>query len=216
MYKLLDGYCGEGGTGHGFSLAGFDVTGADIKYQKNYPFPMAVVDVLNIPIEYARRFDAISVGPPCQAYSQLRYLTGRKYPRLIALTREWLEEVGKPYVMENVVGAWLELKRPQGLCGLMFGLGTYRHRLFETNWPLKVPEHPDHALPVNRVGRVPTLGHSLSVVGNLSDTALAREVMQMPWASRRGLTQAIPPAYTKFIGDQLRSYLDAEAQERSC
>lgn len=207
-YRLLDGYCGEGGSGHGFSLAGFDVIGADIQYQPNYPFPMTVVDFLNLPIEYGRRFDAISVGPPCQDYSPLRHLTGKSYPRLINLTREWLEEVGRPYVMENVVGAWQELRRPSGLCGLMFGLSTYRHRLFETNWPLTVPPHPDHKK--RRTGRNPTFNHSISIIGHTSDTALAREVMQMPWASRYGLTQAIPPPYTKFIGDQLRSYLDAQ------
>jgi DNA (cytosine-5)-methyltransferase 1 len=205
--RLLDMYCGEGGTGHGFALAGFEVVGVDIRYQPNYPFPMAVADCVTLPVEYLQRFDAVSAGPPCQDYSPLRHLSGKRYPRLIDVTRKLLEASGKPYVIENVVGAWPELRNPVGLCGLMFGLGTYRHRLFETNWRFSAPEHPDHKEPVNRAGRAPTLGHSLSVVGNLSDTATARRVMQMPWASRRGLTQAIPPAYTEYIGKQLREQL---------
>jgi DNA (cytosine-5)-methyltransferase 1 len=208
MYKLLDGYCGEGGTGFGFYLAGFEVVGADHRRMKQYPFPMTLVDVLNLPIEYAQRFDAISVGPPCQDYSPMRHLTGKRYPRLIALTREWLKEVDRPYVMENVVGAWSELENPQGLCGAMFGLGTFRHRLFETNWPLKVPQHQPHNGRSGIAGRATALGHSISVIGNITDTNVAREVMQMPWATRRGLTQAIPPAYTHYIGNQLREYLD--------
>lgn len=212
-YRLLDGFCCEGGSSHGYALAGFEVVGVDIKYQKRYPFPMTVIDFLDLPDKYLRRFDAIAASPPCQGWSPLRYLTGLDYPRLIQLTRERLKESGRPYVIENVVGAWQELRNPQGLCGAMFGLGTYRHRLFETNWPLKVPDHPDHKQPSVKAGRLPTLGHSLQVVGNLSNVGLAREVMQMPWASRRGLTQAVPPAYTHYIGLQLRSYLDGKQSE---
>jgi DNA (cytosine-5)-methyltransferase 1 len=124
---------------------------------------------------------------------------------VIAPTRDMLQATGKPYVIENVPGA--PLRDPVLLCGAMFGLRTYRHRLFEANWPLRAPEHPSHTAPQAKMGRPVGPGEFGQFIGNYSGAALAREVMGMPWANRDGIREAIPPAYTEHAGRQLLEHL---------
>ena len=112
-----------------------------------------------------------------------------------------MDKTGLPYVSENVEGA--PLLNPVMLCGTMFGLETYRHRLFEMNWPLAQPLHGEHSIPQTKMGRPPKDGEFMQIVGNFSGVDRGREVMGMPWANRDGLREAIPPAYTKFIGERL-------------
>jgi DNA (cytosine-5)-methyltransferase 1 len=120
---------------------------------------------------------------------------------------------GLPYVIENVVGACDELRDPVMLCGTMFGLRLYRHRLFETNWPLTPPLHGEHYLRQVKMGRRPGPQDILQPVGNFTDVESAREAMEMPWANRDGLREAIPPAYTKFIGERLLEHIGAHLEE---
>jgi hypothetical protein len=145
-------------------------------------------------------FDAIHASPPCQAYSKAQRLRDNDHDRLIAALRQELEKLGKPYVIENVEGARGELRDPVMLCGTMFGLRLYRHRLFETNWPLTAPLHGQHYLRQVKMGRKPGPQDILQPVGNFTGVDAAREAMGMPWASRDGLREAIPPAYTEYIG----------------
>ncbi len=98
------------------------------------------------------------------------------------------------------------------LCGTSFGLPMRRHRWFWSNILLfGLP--CDHASQPDLVG---VYGHSDGAheAGfkhpgkrrgpRQATTIEAREVMGMPWATRRiGLTNAIPPVYTSFIGEQL-------------
>ena len=106
-------------------------------------------------------------------------------------------EAGCPYVIENVVGA--PLINPILLCGAMFGLETYRHRLFETNFEIQAPPHPKHSVPLTKMGRPPKTGEFMHIVGNFSGVKRAREIMGMPWASRNGLREAIPPIFAEYI-----------------
>lgn len=183
----------------GLYLAGFDVVGVDVKRFDRYPFPFFQADALEFVDLFGHYFDFIWASPPCQAHSETQKLQGNDHPDLIEPLRPLLEATGKPYVIENVEGA--PLRDPVTLCGAMFdGLRTYRHRLFETNWPLRQPPHPAHEAPQNKMGRPPKDGEFMHVVGNFSGADAGREAMGMPWATRDGLREAIPPAYSEYIG----------------
>lgn len=110
--KLLDFYCGAGGTAMGYSKAGFSVYGIDNKPQPNYPFPFLQMDALealdtllsgegltfsNGETLYLADFDALHASPPCQhatfIANQWRK-AGYKYPELIEPTRKRLKDTG--------------------------------------------------------------------------------------------------------------------------
>lgn len=207
--KLLDLFCCQGGASKGYADAGFEVVGVDIRYQQHYPYEFHQNDALAFLWSHGRLFDAAHASPPCQAHSNAQKIMGNTHPDLIAPTREALREWGKPFVIENVPGA--PLIDPVELCGAMFGLETYRHRLFETNWKLTAPAHPEHVARTTKMGRPPRDGEYMHVVGNFSGVDRAREVMGMPWANRDGLREAIPPTYTEFIGRQLMDALAVTA-----
>lgn len=220
---MLDLFCCEGGAATGYAAAGFDVYGVDIVPQHRYPYPWVKADALLIlktlldlrGVQYVKGnrmrhlwlsdIAAIHASPPCQAHTTAQKIRGNEHPDLIEEVRELIEETGKPYVIENVPGA--PLRDPVELCGAMFGLETYRHRLFETNWGLTAPEHPVHVARTTKMGRPPKPGEFMHVVGNFSGVERGREVMGMPWASRDGLREAIPPAYTYWIGKQVMEVL---------
>jgi len=212
---LLDLYCCQGGSSVGYDHAGFRVVGVDIDPQPRYPFQRIQDDALNVLRWLVTHpgwgmFTAVHASPPCQRYSDTQRIQDRKHPDLIAETRELLEQTGLPYVIENVEGARSELRDPVMLCGAMFGLRTYRHRLFETNFPLEAPEHPEHIVPQAKMGRPVRDGEFIQCVGNFSNVPLGREAMQMPWATREGLREAIPPPYTEHVG----GFLMAEVRRR--
>jgi DNA (cytosine-5)-methyltransferase 1 len=157
-------------------------------------------------------FDAIHASPPCQAKTRAQRIQGNDHPRLIRSTRKLLQETGLPYVIENVVSDDPEndpepLIDPMVLCGAMFGIETYRHREFETSFPVVAPAHPEHVVRTTKMGRPPVMGEYMHIVGNFSGTPRARGIMRMGWASRDGLREAIPPVYTEWIGRQLLASL---------
>nr|WP_233290056.1 SAM-dependent methyltransferase [Kitasatospora sp. MBT66] len=182
----------------GYSLAGFDVTGVDNKNQPRYPFTFLQGDAMTYLAKHGQEYDLIHASPPCQKYSHAQRIRNNKHPDYINPLRELLIATGKPYVIENVVGA--PLNDPLELCGSMFKLRTYRHRIFETNFPVSAMHHPRHMAPITKMGRVVQPGEYMHIVGNFIGADLAREIMGMPWASRAGLREAIPPAYTAYIG----------------
>lgn len=183
----------------GYYRAGFDVTGIDIKPQKNYPFTFIQADAMTFPLD---GFDAVHASPPCQAYTAMKVWSTKEHPDLVDAVRERLEASGLPYVIENVPGA--PLNNPIVLCGVMFDLMVYRHRLFETNKPLHPHPHPHpHKARPIKAGRPVREGEIITVVGNFSDVKYARKAMGIDWMTRNELSQAIPPAYTEFIGKQL-------------
>lgn len=207
--RLLDLFCCQGGAAKGYADAGFDVVGVDIAPQPRYPYPFHQRDAIEFARIHGSHFDVVHSSPPCQAHTNAQKLMGNDHPDLIAPTREVLIGLGKPFVIENVPGA--PLIDPVELCGAMFGLETYRHRLFETNWCLTPPAHPEHVARTTKMGRPPRSGEFMHVVGNFSGVDRARGVMGMPWANRDGLREAIPPAYTEFIGRQLMDVLAVTA-----
>jgi DNA (cytosine-5)-methyltransferase 1 len=193
----------------GYHRAGFEVVGVDIAPQANYPFTFIQADALEFMMNgNSEPFDAIHASPPCQRYSAMsacRPGLADKYPDLVADTRRALDLTGLPTVIENVPGA--PLFDPVKLCGQMFGLELYRHRLFEIDrFTVEEPAHPAHVVPASRAAHW-TPGTIMSVSGHMAPIAHARRIMGIDWTTRAELAESIPPAYTEHIGRQLMTQL---------
>jgi DNA (cytosine-5)-methyltransferase 1 len=209
----------------GYHRAGFDeIVGVDNRSQPRYPFDFVKADALEYVAEHGHEYDAIHASPPCQGYSIMRnlpWLKDKEYPLLIDPVRELLEQTGKSWVIENVMGAHL----PAGwLCGAMFGMPIYRHRYFETSWFWMQPGHPKHQGVIQSGRKLGNQGNDMvvglddpkrrGIKGGTSwpqhagaNWKQAAVVMNIDWMKREELTQAIPPAYTEYIGHALMRHL---------
>ncbi len=211
--RLLDLFCGAGGAAMGYSRAGFDVVGVDIKPQPHYPFEFHQADALEFLAEHGREFDAIHASPPCQGYIQRNKNLRTKHPKLIEPVRVLLQEAGRPYVIENVEGA--PLINPVLLCGTMFGLRIRRHRLCECPSCLILSRPCYHwgTVAAGDFAAVYAFGGKGHRHGpGVRDPKSANgpewaEAMGIDWMSRDELTQAIPPTYTEYIGKALMGQL---------
>ena len=208
--RLLDLYCGAGGAAMGYWRAGFEIVGVDIQKQPNFPFKFIQADALTFPLD---GFDAIHASPPCQAYSMIGkriWKNSAAHPDLIEPTRARLQAAGVPFVIENVEGAPLE--NALMLCGTMFGLRIRKHRWFELGGfaidsvPKCTSKHEDVYNPWHGDGR------------KVRDFRIAQGTTWIPMnggASRKtgrtgDVSNAIPPAYTKWLGRRLRLSLEQE------
>jgi DNA (cytosine-5)-methyltransferase 1 len=210
---LLDLFCGAGGAARGYQLAGFHVTGVDINPQPNYCGDQFIQsDATTFPLE---GFDAYHGSPPCQDHSGLRHPLAGSHGTawMLAATRERFRALHSPWVLENVLGSGLaeqdDLLGTRGLllCGAMFGLPLYRHRLFETSFPVAPPHHPRHLIPASKAGHWKP-GTIISVAGNCAPIELARKAMgDVDWMTRDELAESIPPAFAEHIGDALLEHL---------
>lgn len=224
--RLLDLFCCAGGAGQGYADAGFDVIGVDILPRPRYPFEFRQADVLTLDLAWVRSFDAIHASPPCQAHTAMKSMHNAKdHLDLVPETRALLQSSGRPWIMENVVGAPLE--DPILLCGTMFGLGVddaelRRHRLFETSFQILF--HPEcqhgqrdvigvyggHIRNRRRVRTIGVYGEGVRDSRRKFDKGVpdfsieqGRQAMGIDWMTTAELSQAIPPAYTKFLGEHL-------------
>lgn len=196
----------------GLHRAGFEMTGVDIEPQPRYPFRFVQADALEYVAHWGHKFDLIVAGPPCQAYSRLKSMTIKQYPKLIGVTRQALQATGQPYIIENVSDAWREMINPIMLCGTMFpGLRVRRHRLFECSLTIWFPPGPcqhwgrcGNKQLLNDRGKRVTQSFAncefLSITGNGYIAADGRIAMGIDWMTRAELNQAIPPAYTEWLG----------------
>lgn len=209
-YKLLDLFCGACGAAVGYHRAGFDVVGVDIINNDHYPYTFIRADALEFDVS---GYDVVHASPPCQAYSVAAAHSrakGKQYPDLVAAVREKLTMSRAPFVIENVPGA--PIRHDLMLCGTMFHLGVLRHRYFElSDVTIPQPIHPKHKPPIMvaaRTGRSTKRGQYCSVAGNGGRGASCKlgdwkDAMQIDWMTRKEITQAIPPAYTEYIGKYL-------------
>ncbi len=201
--KLLDLFSCQGVCGKGFEDAGFEVTGVDLYPQPKHPGKFIQADAIEYLLENGHLYDYIHASPPCQEHStasmQFRIL-GKSYPDLIAATRAALISVGKPWDIENVPNA--PLNNPVTLCGTMFGMPFYRHRLFETSWGFNQPLHMAHIAKNAKMGRAVKPGEFIQFVGHFSGVQYVRDLLDVQWADQYGLAQCVPPQYTKYIGEQ--------------
>jgi len=206
--RLLDLFCGAGGAAVGYHRAGFDVVGVDIAPQPRYPFPFIQADALQYLKAHGAEYDAIHASPPCQHYSRtgnMSHINRQDSPDLIPTVRHLLERIGRPYIIENVTGSPLS---GVTLCGLMFDLRVFRHRIFESNVLLMQPQHKSHrGYRIGAGGYCCLSGHGDGGRGKVnkyhrrvSTWSLAVDIH---WMTRSELCQAIPPAYTEYLGQQL-------------
>lgn len=211
--KCLDLFCCAGGAGMGYNLAGFDVVGVDIEPQPEYPFTFIQGDALQYVKEHGHEFDFIHASPPCQhftKYNNCRKDLKERYEDLIEPTRRALIESGKPYVIENVVGA--PLQNPITLCGSMFGLDVRRHRLFESNFEIPQLKCDHKVWEPNRFpgGRSRERGHARVLCRGTVEIGrwnipikTQQDAMGIQWITElRKLSESIPPAFTRYIGEQ--------------
>lgn len=221
--KLLDLFCKAGGAAVGYHRAGFDdITGIDIEPQPRYPFRFIQGDALEYLAAHGAEYDAIHASPPCQAYSQAQTLKNNLHPDLVGPTRELLNAISKPWVIENVEGAPLHANLM--LCGSMFGLGygdlvLMRHRYFESGggWNLSpftpyTCNHDGWAISVfgNSFLGGPKNGVSYNHPNGRIEMGVkvGRIAMGIDWMTGKELSEAIPPAYTEYVGRQLIAAMD--------
>ncbi len=207
--RLLDLFCGAGGAAMGYHRAGFEVVGVDLAPMPHYPFEFHQGDAIEYFSLHAHEFDAIHASPPCQDHSVSRNAhPGKSHGSawLLGATRTLLEQSGKPWIIENVPGP--PMRTDYRLCGCTFGLGGLRReRWFETSWrgfDMRPPCYHDGTT-------ITVTGHGLQgreYAAGIHYTQADRCVaMGIDWMNRAELGQAIPPAYTEYLGGQLLEHL---------
>ncbi len=237
--RLLDLFCGAGGCAVGYHRAGFDVVGVDIKPQPRYPFEFQEGDAIELlrclirggyfraggegKTLYLTDFEVIHASPPCQKYSQVnrrQHLQGREYPDLIEPTRELLLKSGLHWVIENVENAPLD--RAIRLCGTSFGLPLRRHRRFESSvmlfdLPCNHAKFKEKKYPTcfQEKGAKRRMSSVVQCYGNTAGSKLWPAALGIDWMNRHEMSQAIPPAYTEYIGRQLIDVVNVGALRSS-
>lgn len=193
----------------GLHRAGFDVVGVDTVKQPRYPFPFVQGDALMPPLDLSR-FDLVWASPPCQAFTAYRRRPNHvaRCPDLIPAARAILERCAAKTVIENVPGA--PLADPITLCGSMFGLDVRRHRLFECNFPIPGPAC-NHAVQLprfpqasNRVNKRRTVEIGVWRI----PLKTQQQAMDISWMQLSELSEAVPPAYSEFIGNWALKHLN--------
>jgi DNA (cytosine-5)-methyltransferase 1 len=208
--RILDLYCKAGGAAMGLHQAfpEAEIIGVDILPQPRYPFKFIQGNALEM--EMVRGFDFVWASPPCQGYSEATPLHYRnRLPRLIAATRDLLRTAQVPYVIENVENARRHMISPVMLCGTMFGLEIWRHRYFETDcgsWLLAPTScaHNGRPLTLHAGSNTRRTRKSLTVKE-------AARAMGIDWMIGTELNEAIPPAYSRYIGEQFLKSLERAA-----
>lgn len=230
--RLLDLFCGAGGCAVGYHRAGFDVVGVDIALQPRYPFAFIhddAVTVLDWLIAGAlpeipqapslASFDAIHASPPCQRWTRAQNASKNSdaHPDLVTPIRELLKDIGLPYVIENVQGAPLD--HPAAVCMSHLlkhdGFELRRHRYFETSFPMMSLGCGCGSYPA-----APVFGHSAGRDwrrrhGRDFGAADKAAIMGIDWMNRNEVAEAVPPAFTEFIGGYLMAEINARAASRS-
>ena len=225
--RLLDLFCGAGGAAVGYHRAGFtEIVGVDNRPMPRYPFAFVQADALEYLAAHGRKFDAIHASPPCQRFTQMsarwrgRGTRADEHIDWLTPTRVALHSWPVPWVIENVPGACHHMRVTVRLHGGMFGLGVHRPRLFESNVALLASTERQCEAPIGVYGTKPDdrTTYRYRNNGNYKGKSLiraakgieeARAAMAIDWMTWDEIREAIPPAYTEFIGRQLLAALSA-------
>jgi DNA (cytosine-5)-methyltransferase 1 len=207
--KALDLFCCAGGATRGLQLAGYHVTGVDIRPQPHYCGD-AFIQADAMELGWAG-YDLIWASPPCQRYSECTPVDYKGlHPDLLPVVADRLRKQETPYIIENVEMARRLLRSPIKLCGSMFGLDFWRHRYFEIGnvdvfflvppcnhsyAPVLITGQGNRLIDGKRPGHVPA--------------ATQRKAMQIDWMTRDELTEAIPPAYSRFLAERIMEHYHA-------
>ena len=222
--RLLDLFCCAGGAAKGYADAGFEVVGVDIDPQPNYPYEFHQADAIEFVKAHGHEFDAIHASCPCQTFSRTKTLHSNEHPDLIKPTRDALVASGKPWVIENVVGA--PLIDPIKLSGQHFNmtapdvdgvpLKLVRHRLFESNILLRVPDsfHANRHIQTASIygaggGWTPRHRDNPDRRGGYIPHAdVIKKLLGIDWMTKHEMSQSIPPVFTEWVGGQIIEYLE--------
>lgn len=221
--RLLDLFCCAGGAARGYADAGFEVVGVDIDPQPNYPFEFHQADAIEFVRDHGHEFDAIHASCPCQTFSRTKTLHDNEHPDLIKPTRDALVASGKPWVIENVVGA--PLIDPIKLTGQHFGmvapdvdgvpLKLVRARLFESNILLRVPDsfHANRDIQTASIygaggGWTPRHRDNPDRRGGyIPHTDVIKKLLGIDWMTKHEMSQSIPPVFTEWVGGQIIDHI---------
>lgn len=219
--RIVDAYCGVGGATKGYQMAAEElglkvrIIGVDIVDQPEYCGDDFVrMDALKFLRWHRRKFDAAHASPPCQDHSLLTLGNRARglfdnHRNMVAPTRRMLQAAGKPWVMENVMGA--PMRTDVMLCGLMFGLNLFRHRKFELEG-FDIPQVPEH--PSHQGHRIQGYRHGVFYPGKIIGAYGAgggkgelprwQEALGIDWTRNwHSLSESIPPHFTRPFGISL-------------
>lgn len=226
----------EGGASYGYEQAGWKVTALDLDAAALSHNPASVTIVgngLDYIATHGHKFQAVHMSWPCQRWAANGGNSAREnWPDLVTPGRAVAEATGVPWVMENVAKA--PLRRDLILCGQMFDLkatdddGTPlhldRHRVFESNVPLRLPPGKRPVSP-HRCGKTAGITQWAGVYGGArKDKTEARLIRRggyvppsasvqsellggVPWMTWKGRKECIPPAYARWVGALLMEAL---------
>lgn len=224
--KLLDLFCKQGGCSVGYHRAGFTVTGVDKDPQPRYPYEFHQADALEFLQAHGHEYDVIAASPPCQGYSRstAQFRSTKEYADLLPITRELLEKSGKPYIIENVPGS--PMRADLKLCGRMFGLKVVRWRWFELGGGLWImnPYKPTISKGIVKRGEAVSIfgkgayrkstGDAMPIFKKESVQATWAYAMDIDWMDCEGMREAIPPAYTQWIGEAIFEQVKAKSIQK--
>lgn len=221
---LLDLFCRMGGATVGYQRAGFRVFGVDVEPQPGYPGDdFFQIDAMNFLRGGVYGVDMIHASPPCQEANSITNGTRKHrehaHRQLVPETRELLDRIGVPYVIEQPTSSRRGLiRRDLTLCMDTFKdqIGpppwVFRHRSFELGgFTVPQPEHVKH------IGRVRGWRHyeyfqgdyiaAYGKGGGKGKIPEIKHALGIDWMTERfDLCEAIPPAYAEYIG---RAFLNS-------
>ena len=240
---IVHAFCGGGGCTEGAARAGLTGHNIDKHPQPDIvrrfgvgSFTQAEATVLGELERAAGQCNAIGTmgSPPCKEYSTVtREGQQASEPALIPQTRAVFKETGKPYAIENVLGASSEMDPDATvLRGFMFGDRVDRGRKWETSFDM----HVDQCLldggrhlrgrsclgekrrwmrldPYGRPCRLPCCKGNIFAVQGRAPTrstleenaaAMGVDADHMAWSA---LSQAIPPSMAQYVALQMAMHV---------
>jgi hypothetical protein len=236
---------GLGADGYASVFGASSLHGYDIAEQPDYPYAFTQADVMELLEDTSgplAGFDVRHASFPCQAHTTAGHLRAAQggtarfddllTPGLALLREKWNDQ---PWIVENVDDRSGNVRRIMAprpgeslivLCGTMFGLPIWRHRLFLANFPLRQPAPTGpgkyrgqgcrhETCPIGPKGKPKPIGIYHVAGDSIPDggaTAADAEEGRRAMGSHRSLPwdrlkEGFPPAYTAWVAADLLAHL---------